>query len=213
MENVIIPSTAPKAVSSRPDRRQTATAVNVGLTALYWRIGNRILREVLGNERAAYGEQVVATLSRQLVADFGRGFESKNLHRMMQFAEAFPDEAIVATLWRQLSWSHFRELLPLAKPHQREFYAEGQLRPCALPARRWETSAPPETRRGKSSARLRSPDGPIPERRSVFSSPSTRPVPCRTSLRRRCRKARAQTRPSCYCPPCHCVHAPCQCVT
>jgi predicted nuclease of restriction endonuclease-like (RecB) superfamily len=43
---------------------------------------------------------------------------------MMQFAEAFPEEAIVATLWRQLSWSHFRELLPLAKPHQREFYAE-----------------------------------------------------------------------------------------
>jgi len=104
-------------------RRQTAAAVNVGLTALYWRIGNRILREVLGNERATYGEQIVATLSRQLVADFGRGFEQKNLHRMMQFAEAFPDEAIVATLWRQLSWSHFRELLPLAKPHQREFYA------------------------------------------------------------------------------------------
>jgi len=92
-------------------RRQTAAAVNVGLTALYWRIGNRILREVLGNERATYGEQIVATLWRQLVADFGRGFEEKNLRRMMQFAEAFPDEAIVATLWRQLSWSHFRELL------------------------------------------------------------------------------------------------------
>jgi hypothetical protein len=105
-------------------RRQTAAAVNVGLTALYWQIGNRILREVLGNERATYGEQIVATLSRQLVGEFGRGFEEKNLRRMMQFAEAFSDEAIVATLWRQLSWSHFRELLPLAKPHQREFYAE-----------------------------------------------------------------------------------------
>jgi predicted nuclease of restriction endonuclease-like (RecB) superfamily len=105
-------------------RRQTAAAVNVGLTALYWQIGNRILREVLGNERATYGEQIVATLSRQLVSEFGRGFEDKNLRRMMQFAEVFPDEAIVATLWRQLSWSHFRELLPLSKPHQREFYAE-----------------------------------------------------------------------------------------
>ena len=67
-------------------RRQTASAVNVGLTALYWRIGNRIRRQVLQNSRAAYGEQIVATLSRQLVADFGRGFEPKNLHRMMQFA-------------------------------------------------------------------------------------------------------------------------------
>ena len=105
-------------------RRQTAAAVNVGLTALYWQIGNRIRGEVLGNERATYGEQIVATLSRQLVGEFGRGFEEKNLRRMMQFAEAFPDESIVATLWRQLSWSHFRELLPLEKLHQREFYAE-----------------------------------------------------------------------------------------
>jgi predicted nuclease of restriction endonuclease-like (RecB) superfamily len=105
-------------------RRQAAMAVNIGLTALYWRIGNRIVREVLGNERATYGEQIAATLSRQLVVEFGRGFEPKNLHRMMQFAEAFPDEQIIATLWRQLSWSHFRELLPLTRPHQRECYAE-----------------------------------------------------------------------------------------
>lgn len=105
-------------------RRQTAAAVNLGLTAVYWRIGNRIQREVLGNERATYGEQIVATLSRQLVSEFGRGFADKNLRRMMQFAEAFPDEKIVATLSRQLSWSHFKELLPLVRPHQQEFYAE-----------------------------------------------------------------------------------------
>ena len=68
-------------------RRQAAAAVNVGLTVLYWRIGDRILREVLGNERATYGEQIVATLSRQLVSEFGRGFADKNLRRMMQFAD------------------------------------------------------------------------------------------------------------------------------
>ena len=42
----------------------------------------------------------------------------------MQFAEAFPDEEIVATVSRQLSWSHIKELLPLGRPHQREFYVE-----------------------------------------------------------------------------------------
>jgi len=105
-------------------RRQAAVVVNLGLTALYWQIGRRIRHEVLGSERAAYGEQIVATVSRQLVAEFGRGFTDKNLRRMVQFAEAFPDEEIVATLWRQLSWSHFRELLPLAQPFQRDFYAE-----------------------------------------------------------------------------------------
>src|ERR1700721_834507 len=47
-------------------RRQTTVAVNMGLTLLYWRIGQRIHREVLGSERAAYGEQIVVTVSRQL---------------------------------------------------------------------------------------------------------------------------------------------------
>ncbi len=89
-------------------RRQTAVAVNVGLTVLYWRIGKRLSVEVLKSERAAYGEQIVATVARELVDEFGRGYTEKSLRRMIQFAESFPEEAIVATLWRQLSWSHFR---------------------------------------------------------------------------------------------------------
>lgn len=105
-------------------RRQASVTVNVTLTMLYWRIGKRIYVEVLGSERAAYGDQIVATVSRQLVSDYGRGYTEKNLRRMIQFAEAFPDEEIVATLSRQLSWSHFVELLTLKKPLEREFYAE-----------------------------------------------------------------------------------------
>ena len=105
-------------------RRQAAAAVNVGLTLLYWRLGERIRREVLGSERAGYGEQIVATLSHELTTEFGRGFERTNRTRMMKFVEAFPHEEIVASLSHQLSWSHFRELLPLDKPLQREFYAE-----------------------------------------------------------------------------------------
>lgn len=80
-------------------RRTAAVTVNVSLTMLYWRIGRRIREDVLACGRAGYGEEIVATLSRQLVAEHGRGFERKNLHRMVQFAEAFPDEQIVATLW------------------------------------------------------------------------------------------------------------------
>ena len=43
---------------------------------------------------------------------------------MIQFAEAFPDEPVVAALSQHLSWSHFVEILPLKKPLEREFYAE-----------------------------------------------------------------------------------------
>jgi len=43
---------------------------------------------------------------------------------MVKFAQAFPDEQIVATLSPQLSWSHIRELLPLTSADARSFYAD-----------------------------------------------------------------------------------------
>jgi len=104
--------------------QQASIAVNTTLTQLYWHIGQRINQEVLGGERAEYGQQIVATLARQLTAEFGRGYSEKQLRRMMQFAEVFPDAQIVATLWRQLSWSHFKQLISLKDPLQREFYAQ-----------------------------------------------------------------------------------------
>jgi hypothetical protein len=81
-------------------RQQVSQAVSAGVTALFWNIGKRVNQEILHNQRAAYGKQIVATLSRQLVLAFGNDFEEKNLRRMMQFANQFPEEAIVATLWR-----------------------------------------------------------------------------------------------------------------
>jgi predicted nuclease of restriction endonuclease-like (RecB) superfamily len=105
-------------------RQHVALTVNSTLTMLYWHVGQRIQREALKEGRAGYGEQIVSTLSTQLVAEYGKGFAEKSLRRMVQFSDAFPDENIVATLSRQLSWSHFVELLPLDKPLQRDFYAE-----------------------------------------------------------------------------------------
>jgi predicted nuclease of restriction endonuclease-like (RecB) superfamily len=105
-------------------RRSAAVAVNSSLTLMYWHIGSRIRAEILGGERADYGKEILPTLSAELVPRYGRGFSARSLWRMMQFAEAFPDVQIVSTASRQLSWSHFQELLPLKQPLQREFYAE-----------------------------------------------------------------------------------------
>lgn len=105
-------------------RGRTASAINIAQTVLYWQIGRRVAQEVLGGQRAEYGERVIASLSTALERDYGRGFAEKNLRRMLQFAEAFPTMEIVATLSRQLSWSHFVLLLPIDKPLARDFYAE-----------------------------------------------------------------------------------------
>lgn len=107
---------------------QTKEKVSVVLasnvTAMYWNIGNRIHAEILLEKRAEYGKQIVATLSRQLTIDFGRSFEVKNVRRMIQFASQFSDKKIVATLWRQLSWSHFKLLIPIKNELERDFYAQ-----------------------------------------------------------------------------------------
>ena len=105
-------------------RSAVAVTVNAGLTMLNWHIGQRINAEILKGKRAGYGDEIVAALGRQLAEEYGSGFEEKNLRRMLQFEQAFPDVQIVAALSRQLSWTHFRELLPLKKPLQRDFYAE-----------------------------------------------------------------------------------------
>jgi len=79
---------------------------------------------VLQNARAEYGKEIVATLSQQLTEEYGRGFDRRNLHYMVRFAELFPDEQIVNALRSQLSWTHFREPLSIQEPLKREFYAE-----------------------------------------------------------------------------------------
>ena len=89
-------------------RQHVAQTANSTLTLLYWKVGDRFRREVLNDGRAEYGNQILATLSQELVRDYGKGFGAKSLHRMVQFAEAFPDKEIVATLSRQLSWRHSR---------------------------------------------------------------------------------------------------------
>ena len=105
-------------------RSAVAVTVNVGLTMLYWEIGTRIRRNILKNRRAAYGEKIVSTLSRQLEPEFGRGFSAKALHHMVRFAATFPNRNIVSTLSRQLWWSHFKEILYLKDDLKRDFYAE-----------------------------------------------------------------------------------------
>lgn len=105
-------------------RGNVSRGVNTALVLLYWKIGERIRRDVLKEKRAEYGEQIVSTLSRELTAEFGRGFAEKSIRHAMRFAEVFADGEIVSTLSRQLSWSHFLDIIYLKKPLQRDFYAE-----------------------------------------------------------------------------------------
>ncbi len=112
---------------------RVAQTVNAELTSLYWQIGQRIHTEILAGQRAQYGQELMQGLAQHLTQEYGRSFAEKNLRRMLQFAQTFPDEAIVAALRRQLGWTHFKLLIPLKDPLQRDYYAQM----CSI--ERWST--------------------------------------------------------------------------
>ncbi|MCK4664896.1 MAG: DUF1016 family protein [Bacteroidales bacterium] len=103
---------------------KVVSQVNSSITLLFWHVGNRISTHILHKKRAEYGKQIVATVSRKLFERFGRNYEEKNLRRMIQFAEKYPDFENIVTLSRHLSWSHFLTLIPLKNQNARDFYGK-----------------------------------------------------------------------------------------
>lgn len=103
------------------DARQTTyRAINSAMVAAYWEIGRVIVEEEQkGGGRAAYGQEIVENLAGRLQADFGKGFDRSNLWHMRSFYLCYPKLDAVR---RELSWTHYRLLLRVAKPDARGFY-------------------------------------------------------------------------------------------
>ena len=67
-------------------RQDVARRVNSALVILYCKVGKRIRQDILKEKRAGYGEEIVSTLSRQLVEEFGNGFSRPNLFPNLPFS-------------------------------------------------------------------------------------------------------------------------------
>lgn len=105
-------------------RQRVASTINAELTQLYWQIGNRINTELLKGQRAEYGKQVIVELSNQLTAEFGKGWSEQQLRHCLRLVEAFPDDEILSTVRRELTWSHLKALIYIDEPLKRDFYIE-----------------------------------------------------------------------------------------
>ena len=114
-------------------RQHVANTVNTTLSLLYWKIGTRINTKVLQNSRAEYGKQIVASLTRQLVEKYGKGWDEKTIRHCLRSAETFSEELIVSAVRRQLGWTHLKTIMYLKDDLQRQFYMEM----CIL--ERWST--------------------------------------------------------------------------
>ena len=73
-------------------RQRIASTACATQTLPCWHLARRLLNENLQGARAEYGKQILVTVSRELAAEYGRGFSYAEIARMVQFAQQFPDE-------------------------------------------------------------------------------------------------------------------------
>ena len=102
-------------------RQKAYTAINSAMVEAYWQMGRRIVeQEQQGKDRADYGSQLLKSLSKELTAEFGKGFSLGSLYYYRQFYQTFPE--IFATPWRILTWSHYKRLMQVSNANARTWY-------------------------------------------------------------------------------------------
>lgn len=106
-------------------RRQAYAHVNTVMIDAYWNIGQRIVEEEQqGAVKAGYGEALLQGLSRALTDEFGKGFSYANLKNFRQFYMTFPELGKSYALRSELTWTHYRLIMRVRNPQEREFYIQ-----------------------------------------------------------------------------------------
>lgn len=106
-------------------RQSVVRHVNNTMTLAYWLIGRRLVVEEQKGKRAAYGEHLLQHVSRELTAEFGKGFAEPQLRNCRLFYEAYPTERQIRyTLCIKLSWSHHRLIMRVGDPKARAYYLQ-----------------------------------------------------------------------------------------
>ena len=105
-------------------RSRVAVYVNSEICMARWYVGKRIKEDVLYNQRAEYGKQVVRNLSKKLTERYGKGWGYESLKHCLRCAEVFAEDEIGYALRIQFTWTHIRELCSISDPLERQFYME-----------------------------------------------------------------------------------------
>jgi predicted nuclease of restriction endonuclease-like (RecB) superfamily len=106
----------------RQARQKVLRAVDTIQVQTCWQIGRHIVEfEQQGAQRAGYGKQLLALLAKDLTAQFGKGFDDRNLRYMRSFYQLFP---IWNAVRSELSWTHYRRLLGVNNEKARHWYMD-----------------------------------------------------------------------------------------
>ena len=105
-------------------RSRIATTVNAEVCWMNWHVGKRIKEDVLYNQRAEYGKEIVKNLSVLLTEKYGKGWGFEKLKHCIRSAYIFTDEEIGYAVRTQLTWTHLRLLMGIDDELKRSFYLE-----------------------------------------------------------------------------------------
>ena len=102
-------------------RENAFQAVNRELINMYWNIGQYVSHRVAEDN---WGKSVVKDFSDFIQKHYVgiKGFSASNIWRMKQFYELYTENEKLATLLRELSWSHNLLIMPCKTYEEREFY-------------------------------------------------------------------------------------------
>ena len=85
----------------------------------YYNVGKLLIEAQDGEERAKYGDGLIKEYSKKLSEELGGKYNITTLKRMRQFYLIIEKGA---TLWHQLTWSHYRELLTFDNIDEINYY-------------------------------------------------------------------------------------------
>ena len=105
-------------------RNRVAVYVNSEVCLTKWYVGKRIKEDVLYNQRAEYGKQIVKNLAVRLTEVYGSGWSDRSLLHCIRAAYTFTEDEIVYAVRTQFCWTHIRSLMFIEDPLKRQFYME-----------------------------------------------------------------------------------------
>lgn len=105
-------------------RQRIATTLNAEICMMHWQVGMRIKEDVLFNQRAEYGKEVLKKLSVELTRQFGKGWSLYKLQHCVRAAYTFSEDEILYAVRTQLTWTHLRSLMSIEDELKRKFYLE-----------------------------------------------------------------------------------------
>ena len=101
-------------------RNKIAVYVNTEVCLTNWYVGKRIKEDVLYNQRAEYGKQILKNLSKRLTEQYGSGWSIYKLQHCVRAAYTFTEDEIVYATRTQLSWTHLRSLMGVKDSLERQ---------------------------------------------------------------------------------------------